>query len=52
MDESEEGVNRENVFNIPFLASRLKMAVHWLTSVKHMPTTFPLGFFGASTGEV
>jgi putative phosphoribosyl transferase len=45
----EEARDRENVFDIDFLAHRLSDATRWL---KHSPVTrdYPLGYFGASTG--
>lgn len=45
----EEAQDRDNVFNIPLLASRLVMATRWL---RRQPAGryLPIGFFGASTG--
>ena len=45
----EEAEDRENVFDIDFLAHRLVDATRWLT---HRDDTrnYPLGYFGASTG--
>ena len=45
----EEAQDRANVFDIRLLAERLLMATAW---VKHDPDTasFPVGYFGASTG--
>ncbi len=55
-----ESENRENIFDIPFLARRLVSATHWLVGpegwlVRNGPrglvaSEFPIGFFGASTG--
>ena len=46
----EEGENRDNVFDIPFLARRLVIATEWVET--HFPETsdLPWGYFGASTG--
>jgi putative phosphoribosyl transferase len=45
----EEARDRENVFDIDFLAHRLSDATRWL---RHRDGTgnYPLGYFGASTG--
>jgi putative phosphoribosyl transferase len=45
----EEARDRENVFDIDFLAHRLRDATRWL---RHRDGTsnYPLGYFGASTG--
>jgi putative phosphoribosyl transferase len=45
----EETQDRDNIFNIPLLASRLVMATRWL---RNQPAgkQLPVGFFGASTG--
>lgn len=53
----EEAQNRHNVFDIGLLASRLQLAVEWMEAegthaAGKCPPDFPLGFFGASTGEV
>lgn len=46
---SEEAEDRNNVFNIPLLASRLESAVDYLQS--HSQRAYlPIGLFGASTG--
>lgn len=46
-----EEIDRRNVFDIPFLASRLRMAADWLTARSgYIPNALPIGFFGASTG--
>ena len=47
--DEEEARDRRNVFDIPFLAERLRMAARWL---RQSPETadLPLGYFGASTG--
>ena len=52
----QEAEQRHNVFDINLLASRLQLAVEWLESegaptAGRCPPDFPLGFFGASTGE-
>lgn len=44
------------MFDIALLASRLQLAVDWLeaegtAAAGRCPPDFPLGFFGASTGE-
>ncbi|MEO5970624.1 MAG: alpha/beta fold hydrolase [Bdellovibrionia bacterium] len=44
-----EAEDRTNVFDIPFLASRLIMATHWIKKQK-LGTRLPIGYFGASTG--
>jgi hypothetical protein len=46
-----EAAQRSNVFNIPLLASRLQLAVEWMQVTGKLPAEFPVGFFGASTGE-
>lgn len=53
---SDEAQQRHNVFDIALLDSRLQLAVDWLEAAGthtagKCPPTFPLGFFGASTGE-
>jgi putative phosphoribosyl transferase len=45
----DEAQDRENVFDIQFLASRLLAAVRYVTS-QSISKDLPLGFFGASTG--
>ncbi len=45
----DEAQDRENVFDIQFLASRLLAAVRYVTS-QSVSKDLPLGFFGASTG--
>jgi putative phosphoribosyl transferase len=45
-----EAEDRENVFNIPFLASRLVTATHWVRNQTQIRKTLPIGYFGASTG--
>ncbi len=45
----EEALDRENVFDIDFLAHRLSDATRWLRS-RAATREFPLGYFGASTG--
>lgn len=45
----EEERDRNNVFDIPLLASRLKLATDWASddpAIGHLP----IGYFGASTG--
>lgn len=47
---------RHNVFDIALLASRLQLAVEWMeaegtAAAGKLAPDFPLGFFGASTGE-
>jgi putative phosphoribosyl transferase len=44
-----EELNRENVFDIELLGTRLVGATHWLAD-ELGPGTPPIGFFGASTG--
>jgi putative phosphoribosyl transferase len=44
-----EAENRENVFNISLLASRLAGATHWIRKQAY-GKDLPLGYFGASTG--
>lgn len=46
-----EAQDRRNVFDISLLASRLQLAVEWLEVSHKLPSDFPLGFFGASTGK-
>ena len=43
---------RQLVFDVPLLASRLRLASTWLlrSSGLGLPPQLPLGFFGASTG--
>ncbi|MDP1720205.1 MAG: phosphoribosyltransferase family protein [Candidatus Nanopelagicaceae bacterium] len=48
LDSSEES-NRENIFNIEFLAERLTKATLWAKRDSRVGT-LPLGYFGASTG--
>ncbi|KAF7636324.1 hypothetical protein Mgra_00004310, partial [Meloidogyne graminicola] len=45
----EEETNRQNVFDIPLLASRLNRASEWVHS-NIETATFTQGYFGASTG--
>eukprot|EP00775_Hariotina_reticulata_P012115 gene12115-12254_t len=45
-----EAEMRSNVFDICLLANRLQLAVEWLVASHRLPDSFPLGFFGASTG--
>src|SRR5579885_1175412 len=45
----EEAANRDNVFDIDFLAHRLSEATRWLRTVPAV-VDLPLGYFGASTG--
>lgn len=52
----EEARHRHNVFDIALLASRLQLAVEWLEAegtpaAGRVSPDFPLGFFGASTGD-
>jgi putative phosphoribosyl transferase len=47
----QAAAQRANVFNIPLLASRLQLAVEWMQVTGKLPAAFPVGFFGASTGE-
>ncbi|MFJ6359265.1 phosphoribosyltransferase family protein [Pseudarthrobacter oxydans] len=44
-----EEVNRENVFDIPLLAGRLRAATHWLKG-REDTARCRVGYFGASTG--
>ena len=44
-----EAADRNNVFDIPLLASRLLVATRWLAGRKEL-RDLPLGYFGASTG--
>ena len=47
----EEEHDRANVFDIPLLAQRLRMATAWLRSeASGVDPDTPLGYFGASTG--
>ena len=46
----EESMDQFNVFDIPFLASRLILATQWLKNQK-WSQNIPLGYFGASTGS-
>jgi len=46
-----EASDRRNVFDIPLLASRLQGALEWLGAEGGLSENFPVGFFGASTGE-
>ena len=43
------GTGRSKVFNIPFLASRLQMATHWVNS-KEQLKKLNIAYLGASTG--
>jgi putative phosphoribosyl transferase len=45
----EEAGRRENVFDIPLLASRLVAAYRWLRA-EPRAAGLPIGYFGASTG--
>jgi putative phosphoribosyl transferase len=45
----EEASDRENVFDIDFLAHRLSDATRWLRD-REDTRNYPLGYFGASTG--
>jgi predicted phosphoribosyltransferase/dienelactone hydrolase len=45
----EEEENRRNVFDIPLLASRLRLATAWVRRQKEL-ADLPIGYFGASTG--
>jgi dienelactone hydrolase len=45
----DEAENRDNVFDIPFLASRLKNVTEWIIQ-KPGGDQLALGYFGASTG--
>jgi putative phosphoribosyl transferase len=47
--EEEESQDRENVFDIDLLATRLQSAAGWLAE-EPQTRGFPLGYFGASTG--
>ena len=48
---AEEERDRGNVFDIPLLAQRLRLATDWLRSpASGVDRTTPLGYFGASTG--
>jgi putative phosphoribosyl transferase len=44
-----ESLVRENTFDIPLLAERLKSATHWLRT-HHAVEGEPIGYFGSSTG--
>lgn len=46
---AEEARERKNVFDIPFLAERLRGATKWARAV-HELKDLPIGYFGASTG--
>ena len=43
------GTGRSKVFNIPFLASRLQMATHWVNSKEELKK-LNIAYLGASTG--
>ena len=45
----EEAADRDNVFDIDFLAHRLSDATRWLRG-RRESKDYPLGYFGASTG--
>ncbi|MFZ0888253.1 MAG: phosphoribosyltransferase family protein [Candidatus Binataceae bacterium] len=45
----DEAADRENVFDVGFLAHRLADATRWLRVVKGLEQ-YPIGYFGASTG--
>jgi predicted phosphoribosyltransferase/dienelactone hydrolase len=45
----EETCDRDRVFDIPLLASRLVAATHWLRGLAEV-WDVPIGYFGASTG--
>ncbi len=45
----DEAADRDNVFDIDFLAHRLADATRWLKSSRDCEN-YPLGYFGASTG--
>ncbi len=45
----EEAANRNNVFDIPFLAQRLVTATDWVRSLAYL-NSMDIGYFGASTG--
>jgi putative phosphoribosyl transferase len=45
----QEEDDRQNVFDISLLAHRLEQAVGWVTEQPDV-NSFPIGFFGASTG--
>ncbi len=45
----EEAADRENVFDIDFLAHRLLAGTRWLRNKRDI-SDYPLGYFGASTG--
>ena len=45
----DEAADRENVFDIDFLAHRLSDATRWLKA-RRETRDYPLGYFGASTG--
>ena len=45
-----EEANRENVFNIPLLATRLSAATRWLVHTGGGAAPGRIGYFGASTG--
>ena len=46
---TEEASNRENLFDIPLLGSRLVKATRWLSERPDIPLS-RIGYFGASTG--
>jgi len=45
----EEGLDRRNVFDIPLLTERLKLATEFIQK-KPLTKKFAIGYFGASTG--
>lgn len=45
----QEATSRENIFNIPLLASRLQLAARWVRKQEESSHA-PYGFLGASTG--
>ncbi|MGE3387876.1 MAG: alpha/beta family hydrolase [Bdellovibrionales bacterium] len=46
---TQEGADRRQVFDIPQLTSRLRIATEWVRQFKELKT-LPIGYFGASTG--
>lgn len=46
---TSESADRRNVFDIPFLASRVVEALAWASADSHI-CALPIGLFGASTG--
>jgi hypothetical protein len=42
---------RSNVFDIQLLAGRLQLSLEWLEASQRLPSSCPVGFFGASTGN-